>query len=332
MTMTTTKHPKRIVTCVLTASLAILANAPFHPAEAVVRAAPQAHLANEVLEDQQLNHLERVQLLEDVGASERINFSGKLRMLTQRLANAACYVHAGVATEEAQVLLSASGAEFDKIVNALEFGDEELGIKGVEERRKTLVVLKALKEGWAPFFEAVKALQSDASDAEAMAYIAEMNLPLLERAKLLVSELSGQYSNPTEMLQSDVISIDIAGRQRMLTQKMSKEACGIETANSVLGTVEALGGTMNVFEASLFALRDGLPAAGLNPPKNPEIKAQLDIVVSHWTAVRSRLDPVQAGAKFDETDQVEIMKGLNVTMKDMNVAVGMYTSAAKLGL
>jgi len=41
--------------------------------------------------------IELAQFLEDIGASERINLSGKLRMLSQRMPAAACNEHAGVA-------------------------------------------------------------------------------------------------------------------------------------------------------------------------------------------------------------------------------------------
>jgi hypothetical protein len=43
--------------------------------------------------------------------------------------------------------------------------------------------------------------------------------------KLLVSDLLAQYSNPNAMLQAIAMLVDISGRQRMLTQRMSKNFC-----------------------------------------------------------------------------------------------------------
>ena len=81
------------------------------------------------------------EFVEDVGASERINFSGKLRMLSQRIPAAVCYSNAGVESEKSQEMFESASAEFHTILAALEFGDESLNIKGAEEDRKVLACL-----------------------------------------------------------------------------------------------------------------------------------------------------------------------------------------------
>ena len=312
--------------------IALVATTSITPADATIRVMPSPAFVKPVTSGADQPAVTRVQFLEDVGGSERINFSGKLRMLSQRISAAACNVHAGVALDDNLGRLSSASAEFEKIVEGLEFGDEELGIKGAEERRKTLVRISALKEGWVPFFAAVETLSADPKNADAMAYISQSNIPLLELAKLLVSELSGQYSNPAEMLQSDAMAIDISGRQRMLTQKVSKEACAIASNNPDLGNLDALRGTMSTFEISLTALREGLPAAGLNPPKTPEISQMLDVVVEHWTTAKVEIESLLEGAYDDGELRAQIVKDLDTTMADMNRTVGLYAEAAKLGL
>ena len=124
---------------------------------------------------------------------------------------------------------------------------------GAETRRKTLVQIHDLREKWAPVKAAADAMAAgDGSEAH-LGVVLGQNMAVLASAKLLVSELVGQYSNPFEMVQADSLLIDIAGRQRMLTQKMSKESCMLANQSTDGETADALRGTMDIFEKALFA-------------------------------------------------------------------------------
>lgn len=271
--------------------------------------------------------------IEDIGASERINYSGKLRMLSQRIAVAACNTHAGVAPDQSRQMLAAVAAEFAKIVDALEFGDEDLRIQGAESRRKTLAAIADVRAAWAPVQTAAAALLRDGQDTAAVAAVAASNMALLEAAKRLVSELSGQYSDPTAMLQADAMLVDISGRQRMLSQKMSKEVCQIWSQGGDAETEAALAKTMQIFEVSLLALRDGLASAGIKPAPTYEIRAGLEGIYADWRAVKPTLETV---AKGDPATTPELRRDtlsrLDTVLEEMNDVVGLYTLYAKTGL
>ena len=146
------------------------------------------------------------QFVEDNGASARVDSSGKLRMLSQRVTAAACYVRAGVDTENTLPALMGAATEFEAILDALEFGDPDRGIIGAEVRRRTIVGLEKLRnEFWAPVAEHASLIASGAGDGDTMAVMAQLSEPLLEFAKRMVSEISGQYSDPTILLQADAM-------------------------------------------------------------------------------------------------------------------------------
>lgn len=274
----------------------------------------------------------KAQFLEDIGASERINFSGKLRMLSQRIPAAACMHHAGVVPEQSKAVLDAAVEEFDKIVNALEHGDETLNIIGGEERRLTLAAIESLHAAYDPLHTAMEDIEATGgTDAEVLE-LAEHNMEVLEAAKLLVSEISGQYADPTALLQSDALTIDIAGRQRMLTQKISKEVCLASTGIYSEASLETLGGTVNMFETSLNALIFGMDGAGIAPAPTAEILTGLETVQADWAQVRDYVQTVATGGSVDEDTLGMIFTGLNKTMADMNAVVGLYTENSKLGL
>ncbi|MEM6739204.1 MAG: type IV pili methyl-accepting chemotaxis transducer N-terminal domain-containing protein [Pseudomonadota bacterium] len=271
-------------------------------------------------------------LVEDVGATERINYSGKLRMLSQRIAASACNLHSGIAATRSRATLEASGAEFKKIVNALELGDADLAIIGVETRRKTLAALATLRSGFEPIDVARAQLLNNGPDPEAFATIRADNMELLSRAKLLVSELSGQYSDPSAMTQADAMLVDISGRQRMLTQKMSKEACFLWSSGPSTELQSSLAGTMQMFEISLVALRDGMTEAGIKPAPTPEIAAGLETVWNGWTALKPVLESAAAGKAAGADTREDVIVQLDTLLGDMNAVVGLYTAHAKSGL
>lgn len=84
---------------------------------------------------------------------------------------------------------------------------------------------------------------------------------------------------------SDANAIDVAGRQRMLSQRMSKEALIIERSGDAR---EALAGTASLFDRSLTALISGGETMGTDcepivPPASLDAaQAPLSEVVEIW--------------------------------------------------
>jgi two-component system, NarL family, nitrate/nitrite sensor histidine kinase NarX len=94
----------------------------------------------------------------------------------------------------------------------------------------------------------------------------------------------------------DARVINLAGRQRMLTQKITWLAL-VEPDNPDLAA------SIRLFEETLHALRDGgtvLDAAGqpvtIPPAPDAALRSQLDDVAQDWAAFRSHLQPVDAQA------------------------------------
>lgn len=270
--------------------------------------------------------------VEEVGASERINFSGKLRMLSQRIPAAACYSHAGVETEASAKLLKAATAEFDLILNGLQFGEESLGILGEEKDRKVLMDIEALHAQWDPLHGEIKDIVDNGGTDAEVVHIANESHNTLKIAKHLVSVLVGEYADPTALLQADAMTIDIAGRQRMLAQRISKNVCLINSGFDAERAYKELDGARNIYGASANALRFGMPEAGITATKNAEILAKLDSVLALWADVQPILDSVKAGEAIGETQKAFIYNSMNSLTGQMNTIVGMYNDDSKLGL
>ncbi|MEL6681825.1 MAG: type IV pili methyl-accepting chemotaxis transducer N-terminal domain-containing protein, partial [Pseudomonadota bacterium] len=228
-------------------------------------------------------------------AEQRINFSGKLRMLSQRIPAAACHLSEGIDVEGSTELLAAATAEFEKILTALELGDADLDIYQPERNARTLVDIGTLRSRWEPMRVAAEAVVNNRATAEEMDYIAQENLAVLAAAQRLVEQLVRQYSNPNAMTFASLMLIDISGRQRMLTQKMSKESCMLEAGHDTMELREDLKTTMLVFDNSLTALRDGMLDVGISPPPTRQIATGLDGVASDWQNVQPYLTDILDG-------------------------------------
>ncbi len=266
----------------------------------------------------------------DDGATERLNFSGKLRMLSQRVAAATCNFTAGIESEQSRSMLTGAQAEFVKITHALEFGDADLRINGEEKRRKTLEALSQLRKEWDPINTAINNILKGENTEENAAQIYDKNMPLLEAANLLFSEISGEYSDPTLMMQSDAMLVNISGRQRMLTQKMLKESCLFWSGQEAMA--DELSGTIDMFDMSLQALRVGLEAAGVKAAPTEEISQGLDIVWNHWHTVKPTLDNASSMDVTDFALRGILLEELNAILSEMNDVVSMYTIYGKTGL
>jgi hypothetical protein len=270
--------------------------------------------------------------IEDVGASERINYSGKLRMLSQRIPAAACFSHAGVETAASAKLLKAATAEFDQIINGLEFGDEALGMKGEEKDPKVLIDLAKLREIWDPLHPEIEDIIDNGGTDEEVVHIALVGRDMLDVAKHLVSVISGEYADPTALLQADALTIDIAGRQRMLAQRISKNVCLMLSGFDTEAAGKELANARNIYNASANALRSGMPEAGITATKNEEILNGLDSVLALWAEIQPILDSVAAGEDIGSDQRAFVYNSMNSLTGQMNTLVGMYNDDSKLGL
>lgn len=151
---------------------------------------------------------------------------------------------------------------------------------------------------------------------------------LLSTTALSVSLTLGAVSLATTSLQANPVAqtkqqsgtvINLAGKQRMLTQKMSKEALFIAKGVSVDANKASLAKTITLFDKTLKGLVAGDESLGLPATTNADILAQLKVVTDLWTPFK---DAVEKG------DLAAINKQNIPLLKNMNKAVGMYTKAS----
>ena len=260
-----------------------------------------------------------------------LNLSGKQRMLTQKMSKEIMLIALNVNNDKNLENLSNTSGLFDKTLKGLRNGDTDLGLP-VTSSNRILRQLDKIDTLWTAFYPKVQeVLTSKAVTKDQVDFVAKNNLPLLKNMNKAV----GLYEKDAKKsgLKADpglAATINLAGKQRMLTQKMSKEfllvAYGYDVENNKLSLLE----TYTLFERTLKGLLDGDETLGIPGTKVPEIRAQLAVVSDLWIKFKPI---VEMGADYKTktilSDKVTQLADTNLPLlKNMNKAVGMYEKEA----
>ncbi|MEJ6403235.1 type IV pili methyl-accepting chemotaxis transducer N-terminal domain-containing protein [Yoonia sp. 2307UL14-13] len=229
------------------------------------------------------------QFVEDTGAANRIEAGDILRTVSQEVAAAVCHFHNGVAPDLSEKLLNEGIGKFDVMLDALLNGNENLGIVGGEERRKTIALLEQVGASWQPTRDAALGVIAEPTDTSAVNVVYGSATTLLDQTYLLLSELEGEYANPVELLQADVMLLEVSGRQSMLTQRLSYLACRAWSGTADANYKETLATTLSQFDFAMGALRNGMPEMGIMPPPTDEIADLLERAAADWTVIEGHI-------------------------------------------
>lgn len=109
-------------------------------------------------------------------------------------------------------------------------------------------------------------------------------------------------------------TINIAGRQRMLIQKMTKE--------KLVGASESFNQTKGLFSSSLVALLEGDPRQSIAKTREPVIIEQLNRVKSQWSEYQSLLNGFSSSSSSPSMNK--LVEFSDQLLHEMNEAVKMY--------
>lgn len=262
----------------------------------------------------------------DIGASERIDLSGRLHMLSQRIAASTCSLEAGVEPSISKGIMAGSADEMDRIMNALTNGNPLMKIIGAEDDPRVMNSIAQVNNNWQPVRKVIDEMHTRGENPNGLAKVEAWNEPYFEYASLLVSEISAEYANPADLLQRDAILVDLAGRQRMRTQMMLKQAC--ETWMGRADPSE-LTETIGVFERTLNALLNGAADVGISKAPTPALEAALLAVQEDWAQIKPTMASITQGADLPEAGRTSLYLSLNELLIKSNGIVTGYTKYAK---
>lgn len=261
-----------------------------------------------------------------------INLSGKQRMLTQKMSKEMLLIAKGVDAIQNKENLGKTSALFDKTLKGLVYGDEDLKLVGIEDA-KIVEQLERVSMLWGKFRKNVDSVLSGDTSEGTLEKIAKENLPLLKNMNRAVKMYEG-YAKTLggESLDARMaVTLNLSGKQRMLTQKMTKEllliASGIDPDKNKSG----LKKTTSLFGKTLNGLQNGDNDLGLTGTKDPDISEQLELVAELWEEYKSVLDKVISSESSVVSEEILAKAAImNLPLlREMNKAVKMYEESVE---
>jgi len=246
---------------------------------------------------------------------KRINRSGRQRMLTQRMTKLSLLISLKINKEEKQKSLMKFANMYNDTLNEFKQSNSDLGFSP-ENNKKIDKQIAIVEKLWKEFFSNVK-IVSEGKDKKdkALNYIIDNNGKLLKESNSLVSLYEKSNTSQNYMEKAMVKIVNIAGRQRMLTQKMTKEK--LLCMKGKRENSKELTKTMKLFDDSLNALMNGSSKLKISKPSNKKIKNQLAVVKKLW----NELKPLYNNRKPTAKELAIIIEKNPILLKEMNEVV-----------
>ena len=267
----------------------------------------------------------RAQTFDDKRA---LNTAAKQRMLSQKMSKEVLLVALSIDPTGNLSNLKRSLALFDRTLSALREGDTALGLR-VSESQDIRSSLDSVQGTWREMDPVIRGiLESGQASPERVKIIARTNLPLLQAMNETVRAYQAEASTD-DLHAALAVTINLSGRQRMLSQKMSKEYLLIAYGHEAEKNRQELGQSIALFERTLLGLINGDSELRLLPAPIDEIDQQLAKIRRLWEDFAPLVMNVADGGIATEA-AIEIVVRENLALlKETDAAVLMYERFAR---
>lgn len=251
----------------------------------------------------------------EADGKRKINLSGRQRMLSQYMAKSACFISLNVNKDVEEQELRLAHHLFDETLQDLRKGS---GIQQMlpEGDPAILAALDVVKARWDAYGPAV--LKRD------MAAITRLSLDVLSSSNDAVTLFQKKYGASGSISPEAAAAINISGRQRMLTQKASKEFCLIASNRDVAASRSSLKATVALFERSMQGLRAGDAELGTKASDVGTIIDQIDRAHDAWGSLKAIFDRIADGGAPTASDIETVSRSNIQVMQEMNSLVELY--------
>lgn len=257
-----------------------------------------------------------------------LDMAGRQRLLSQRVISAACLLSLGLDPSTQELALVEAHDIFAATLDQLEQGSPAMQLPPVSDPVVRSAITQA-RLAWAPVSTVIDEILAGDAGAERIGALAAAEPALLTASLNLVAALGATGAqDPTRA--AEARALDMAARQRSLSQAVMKEACLITAAGiariNPAPHVTALNTRVTMFEDSAGTLRGGDPDLGIAPPPGPDAETALDTVQETWQDMRGMLNPALEGQPMDLDMLEDLARDYELLLPQLEDVVWFYVN------
>jgi hypothetical protein len=218
-------------------------------------------------------------------------------MLSEKMSKELLLVALEVDPEANRDNLQLTRSMFHRRLTALRHGDIELALPGTQDPT-FLKDLDRVEELWPSMDSAItQSLESEKVSTESVVAIDKLGRALLSAVDKTASDYQDLSKDTRTVFSIQEISLAKAARQRMLTQKMTKEYLMIAFGHDVEANSAALAETVRDFDRTLEGLISGDPERLITPAPTQQLRDQLKEVKRLWKEFKGLILTAANGVK-----------------------------------
>jgi hypothetical protein len=259
-------------------------------------------------------------------AQHRLNISGRQRMLSQRMAKAACFAALRPGSAENIREMKEAQALFISSMLALKSGSAEMGLAPQDDADVLSVIDTAaqLAQQYMSAIDEFSAAIAQGPAPEKLQKIYELSLPVLTAVNDAVELLESKHKDGHLIRRGLATALNVSGRQRMLSQKMSKELCMIASGYKPQEVRSHMLGTIALFASSHEELKRGIIQMRLDQKDASALSTKLAEIEQLWRDLR-KIFSLTAEGEIPSAEDVNTVANTNVAfLTKLNQAVELY--------
>ncbi len=257
----------------------------------------------------------------------KINLANRQRTLLELMGKSACFAVLGIDTENHVRDLVKAHETFDKTLNDLAQGSQPQRLLP-ETDPNVLTGLKAvttLSEKYSPVLKLVAEHHQDKTVQEPLKNLYELNLTLLLEMNETVTRIENEYGRLGRAQHAKLsAAIDVAGRQRMLSQKMAKEFCMAVSDYKPEESRAFLLGTTALFNSTQDWLAKEAAYLDLTPTQIDNIFVRKDKIEEIWRSLHEIYSKTAAGGTPTQAELATVAASSRLMLAELNDLVEYY--------